>query len=67
MKNLVTQCVVILTFVCFACTSPLHAQLPASGDGAPELTAEASLFAFGEAVEDREDEWRFRLQWDVSM
>jgi phosphate-selective porin len=32
-----------------------------------KLTAEASLFAFGEAVDDREDEWRLRLQWDVSM
>jgi phosphate-selective porin len=32
-----------------------------------KLTAEASLFAFGEAVQDREDGWRFRLQWDISM
>ena len=42
MKNLCTQCLVILTFVCFAFTSPIHAQLPGSGDGAPELSAEAS-------------------------
>ena len=42
MKNLCTQCVVILTFACFAFTPPLHAQLPGSGDGAPELSAEAS-------------------------
>jgi hypothetical protein len=32
-----------------------------------KLTAEASLFAFGEDVTDREDGWRFRLQWDISM
>jgi hypothetical protein len=37
------RCLVILTVGCFACTSSLHAQLPASGDGAPELTPEASL------------------------
>ena len=42
MKYLCIRCVVILTFVCFAFTSPLHGQLPASGDGAPELSAEAS-------------------------
>ncbi len=32
-----------------------------------KLTAEASLFAFGENVQDMEDGWRFRLQWDISM
>ena len=32
-----------------------------------KLTAEASRFAFGEEVTDREDGWRFRLQWDISM
>ena len=42
MKNLCTQCLVILTFVCFTFTPPLRAQLPGSGDGAPELSAEAS-------------------------
>ena len=28
MKNLFTRCLVILTFVCFAFTPPIHAQLP---------------------------------------
>ena len=32
-----------------------------------KLTAEASLFAFGEEATDREDGWRFRMQWDISM
>lgn len=32
-----------------------------------KLTAEASLFTFGETDATREDGWRFRLQWDVSF
>jgi phosphate-selective porin len=32
-----------------------------------KLTAEVSLFAFDEGVTGREDGWRFRLQWDISM
>lgn len=32
-----------------------------------KLTAESSLFVFGEQVTDQADGWRFRLQWDISM
>ena len=32
-----------------------------------KITAEISLFAFGEAETTKQDGWRFRLQWDVSM
>jgi len=32
-----------------------------------KLTAEASLFTFDQAASGDRDEWRFRLQWDISM
>jgi hypothetical protein len=42
MRITITRCRTILAIACLAVTSPLPAQLPASTDGAPELTAEAS-------------------------